>query len=115
MYLGAISSQKSINAIYKLEPIVIKDTSATDYLQYPEDAQKEGIKSIISLPIAFSEKLIGVLRLYNHQTWDISESDLETLVLFGDHLGMAMMYTRLLNAFLKIKETVSDVHDIWIS
>ena len=111
---GAISSQKSITAIYNQKPVVIIDTFNTDLLQYPEDAQKEGIKSIISLPVVFSGKVIGALRLYNLQSWDVSNHDLETLMLFADHVGMAMMYTRLLNAFMLIKDTVEDVHDIWV-
>jgi len=111
---GAISSQKSITAIYHQKPMVIVDTSDTDLLQYPEDAHREGIKSIISLPVVFSGKVIGALRLYNHQSWEVSEQDIETLMLFADHVGMAMMYTRLLNAFLQIKQTVQEVHDIWI-
>ena len=111
---GAISSQKSIAAIYNQKPVVISDTSNTDLLQYPEDAQKEGIKSIISLPVVFSGKIIGALRLYDHQAGDVSDHDLDTLMLFADHVGMAMMYTRLLNAFVLIKNTVEGVHDIWI-
>lgn len=111
---GAISSEKSIAAIYNKEPVVIPDTAHTDLLQYPEAAQKEGIQSIISLPLVFSGRVIGALRLYNHESWDISDRDLEALMLFADHVGMAMMYTRLLNAFTLIKDTVEDVHDIWV-
>lgn len=110
---GAISSEKSIAAIYKQKPVMIQDTAATDLLQYPEAAIKEGIKAIISLPVVFNGKVIGALRLYNHESWDISDRDVETLMLFADHVGMAMMYTRLLNAFTVIKETVMDVHDLW--
>ncbi len=111
---GAISSQKSIAAIYNKEPQKIIDTASTDLLQYPEETQKEGIKSIISLPVVFSDKVIGALRLYSHDSWDISDYDLEALMLFADHVGMAMMYTRLLNAFVHIKDTVENIHDIWI-
>ncbi len=111
---GAISSQKSITAIYNKKPKVIEDTANTDLLQYPEDARKEGIQSIISLPVVFSGKVIGALRLYNHKPWDVSVSDIETLMLFADQVGLSMMYTRLLNAFMLIKDTVEDVHDIWV-
>ncbi len=111
---GAISSKKSIAAIYSKKPTVIEDTATTDLLQYSEDAQKEGIQSIISLPVVFSGKVIGALRLYNHKPWDVSVSDIETLMLFADQVGLSMMYTRLLNAFMLIKDTVEDVHDIWV-
>ncbi len=112
---GAISSEKSIAAIYKQKPVMIHDTAKTDLLQYPEDAQKEGIKAIVSLPVVFSGKVIGALRLYNHESWKISDQDVETLMLFGDHVGMAMMYTRLLNAYTIIKDTVMGVHELWIN
>jgi len=111
---GAISSQKSIAAIYNHKPMVIMDTADTTLLQYPEAAQKEGIKSIISLPVIFSRKVVGALRLYNHQSWTVSDHDLEILMLFADHVGMAMMYNRLLNACMLIKDTVGDIHDIWV-
>lgn len=110
---GAISSEKSIAAIYKQKPVMIQDTSASDLLQYPDAAIKEGIKAIISLPVVFNEKVIGALRLYNNESWQISDRDVETLMLFADHVGMAMMYTRILNAFTAIRKTVMDVHDLW--
>ncbi len=111
---GSISTDKSISTLYKHKPVVISDVTDTDQLQYPEDAEKEGIKAIVSLPIVFSGKIIGALRLYSHKPWVISENDLETLLLFADHVGMAMMYTRLLNAFKIVKDTILDVHDVWI-
>jgi signal transduction protein with GAF and PtsI domain len=110
---GAISSRRSIAAIYNQEPVVIKDTAATDLLQYPQEAQDEGIKSIVSLPVVFSGKVLGALRLYSHDSWAVSDADLEILMLFADHVGMAMMYTRLLNALRRIKQTVDDVHPVW--
>ncbi|MCK5311784.1 MAG: GAF domain-containing protein [Desulfobacteraceae bacterium] len=110
---GNISSEKSITAIYSQTPIVINDTSNTDLLQYPEAAQKEGIKAIVSLPVVFSGKIIGAIRLYSGEPWEISEQDLETLMLFADHVGMAMMYTRLLNVYTTIRDTVMDVNEVW--
>lgn len=112
---GRISSKKSIAAIYDGKPVVINDISHTDHLQYPEAAIKEGIKAIVSLPIVFSGKVIGALRLYHHSHWEITEHDIDTLMLFADHVGMAMMYTRLLTAYTTIRETVQSVHDVWFS
>lgn len=84
---GAISSEKSIAAIYRQKPVMIQDTSTTDLLQYPEAAINEGIKAIISLPVIFNEKVIGALRLYNQESWKISDKDVETLMLFTDHVA----------------------------
>ena len=96
------------------EPIVIRDVTESDRLQYPKDAQKEGISAIVSLPIRLHGKLIGVLRLYHYEQWDVSERDLDSLMIFTENIGLALMYTRLLQALKSVKETVEEVHPIWL-
>ncbi|MGA7145028.1 MAG: GAF domain-containing protein, partial [Desulfobacterales bacterium] len=76
MNKGPVLVKKSLDHQLRGEPVVIRDVAASDRLQYPKDAQKEGIRAIISLPVKLQGKLIGVLRLYHHETWDISERDL---------------------------------------
>ena len=107
---GTVSSDKSIGATLTGRAAVISDTSKTDQLQYPEDAQKEGIAAMVSIPIEFYGQTIGVLRLYHSEIWDISETDLDSLVLVGKNIALAMMYTRLLNAVQDIKDSVNGLH-----
>ncbi len=107
---GTVLSDKSIGSTLTGRAAVISDTSKTDQLQYPEDAQKEGIAAMVSIPIEFYGKVIGVLRLYHSETWDISETDLDSLKLVGKNIALAMMYTRLLNAIQDIKDSVYGLH-----
>jgi len=111
---GPILSNKSIGAALRGEPVVVRDTAKTNQLQYPEDAKKEGIGAIVSLPIKFYGKVIGALRLYHFETWDISEQDLDSLLVLSEIIGLAMMYTRLLNALQDVKDTTNDVHRVWL-
>ena len=106
---GPLFVEKSIGPSLKAEPILIGDVSKTDRLQYPEDAKKEGIGAIVSLPIKFYSETIGALRLYHYEPWDISERDLDSLLLLGENIGLAMMYTRLLNSLQSIKETIKEL------
>jgi len=99
---GPVFVNKSIGE----ELIAIKDITKTDILQYPEDAQKEGIESIVSLPIKFYGETIGSLRLYHYEVWELSDRDLDSLQLLAENIGLAMMYTRHLNALQSIKETM---------
>jgi len=115
MNKGPVLVKKSIEHKLRGEPIVIRNVSKSDRLQYPEDARKEGIDAIISLPIKLSGKFIGVLRLYHYDEWDISERDLDSLMLLTENIGLAIMYTRLLHALRSVKETVNEVHPIWLS
>lgn len=70
---GPLLTGKSIRATLKREPVIIRDVKKTDRLQYPDDAENEGIGAIISVPIIFNHNAVGALRLYHHQAWDISE------------------------------------------
>jgi len=114
MNKGPILVKKSLDHQLRGEPIVIRDVTESDRLQYPKDAQKEGISAIVSLPIRLHGKLIGVLRLYHYEQWDVSERDLDSLMIFTENIGLALMYTRLLQALKSVKETVDEVHPIWL-
>lgn len=111
---GPILSERSIADTFKGKPFVIRDVKNTDRLQYPLDAEKEGIAAIVSVPIKFSGKVIGALRLYHHEVWDISDSDLDSLLVLSENIGLAMTYTRILKAVRTIRYTVDDIHDIWM-
>jgi len=104
---GLIRASKSMAETFKGKPVVTADVSKDKTLQYPEEAKKEGIAAIISIPVVFLGEVIGTLRLYHHQVWDISHQDLDSLNLLGENIGLAMTYTRLLNAVQSIDEVIN--------
>ncbi len=109
---GPLLTAKSIGATLKGQPIVVRDVNKTDKLQYPEDAKNEGIGAIVSVPILFYNKIIGALRLYHNDAWDISDKDVDSLMVLAENVGLAMTYTRLLNALTTIKYAVNEVQPI---
>ena len=111
---GPVLSDKSITDTFKGKPIVIPDVNNSNRLQYPQDAKKEGIGAIVSVPINFSGRVIGALRLYHKQVWDISERDVDSLLVLAENIGLAMTYTRVLKALKTIRYTVDDIHGIWM-
>jgi signal transduction protein with GAF and PtsI domain len=104
---GPVVFDKSIGCIQTEDSIVIKDVKKTDLLQYPEEAQAEGIRAIVSMPVLFYGDTMGALRLYHHQPWDVSVPDLDSLMTLAEVIGLAMMYTRLLYAAQSFKEAVA--------
>jgi transcriptional regulator with GAF, ATPase, and Fis domain len=111
---GPILVKKSIDQKMRGEPIVISNVSQTDRLQYPQDAKKEGIQAIVSLPINLHGRLIGVLRLYHYETWEVSPGDLDSMTVLADIIGLALMYTRLVNALQSVKAVLGEVHPVWL-
>ena len=111
---GPVLSDKSISNTFKGKPTVIPDVNNTDRLQYPQDAKDEGIGAIVSVPINFNGRVVGALRLYHNDVWDISDRDIDSLLVLSENIGLAMTYTRVLNALKTIRYTVDDIHSIWL-
>ena len=101
---GPLSAPKSITETFKGKPVIIPDIAKDDTLQYPLAAQEEGIKAIVSIPVTFSNEIIGVLRLYHKDTWALSDTDLDSLHVLAGQIGLAMTYSRLRNAVKIISE-----------
>jgi GAF domain-containing protein len=62
---GPISPHESITEGLKGKTVIIEDTSNDERLQYPRETLKEGIKSMVCVPMRSHEKVIGVMRLYS--------------------------------------------------
>ena len=61
------------------------------------------------MPIFFLKEVIGVLRLYHHKAWDVSDQDVESLLILGEQIGLAMMFSRLLNTMQAVRESFKDL------
>lgn len=111
---GPILVDKSIKLPLNLKPVIITDTDGSDRLQYPEKAKKEGIRSIVSLPVNLRGKLIGALRIYHSEPWQVSEIELSYLRLLTLNIGMALRYFRLSAAVQCTKDILDEIHPIWL-
>ncbi len=111
---GPILVDKSIKLPLNLKPVIITDTSGSDLLQYPEKAKKEGIRSIVSLPVNLRGKIIGALRIYHSEPWQVSELELSYLRLLTLNIGMALRYFRLSAAVQCTKDILDEIHPIWL-
>ena len=111
---GPVLSDKSIARTIKGEPIVVSDIHESDLLQYPKQAEEEGIRAVVSLPIQLYGRVIGALRLYHRDVLEMSQPDIDSLMLLAEIVGLAMTYTRLLNAMRNVKGAVDEIHAVWL-
>ncbi len=109
---GPLSMPKSINQTFRGSPVVIPDIMKNNVLQYPDEAKKEGIAAIVSLPIIFLEEVVGVLRLYHFKVWKISDPDLDSLRVLADTIGLAMTFARYHNAVHSIAEVIGNTFSV---
>lgn len=111
---GPILVDQSLKLPSNLKPVIISDTEGSDRLQYPEKAEREGIRSIVSLPVNLRGKIIGALRLYHSEPWSVSELELSFLRLLTLNIGMALRYFRLAAVVKSTKDTLDEIHPIWL-
>ena len=58
-------------------------------------AEKEGIVSILSVPIVMHRKLIGALRVYTSEPWELTLEDVSFVQALAQLAGMAIEMSRL--------------------
>jgi len=61
-----------------------------DYFQYPEDIRKEGIASMICLPLAMEKMVLGVFCVYSTESYYLSDEDTKFFSLMADLTALAI-------------------------
>ncbi len=92
---GPLSALKSISHDLKEGPVAIYDISDDPRIQYPEEAKKEGISSILSVPVSSGERLIGALRVYTSEPWEFTLEDVNFVQALAQLTSMAIEMNRL--------------------
>jgi GAF domain-containing protein len=92
---GPLSAMRSIARSLKDGPVAIWDVTDDARIQYPDAAKKEGIFSILSVPIAVREKPIGALRVYSAEPWEATLDDVNFVQAVAQIAGMALEISRL--------------------
>ena len=104
---GDVNPKKSLGETLLGDVVVIRDVSNDPNLQYPQEALKEGIKSIVGIPVAVGNIMVGTLRLYFDSTKDISSEEMEYLKMMALHVGLSL---RKSFYFESIKNSTTNIH-----
>jgi len=92
---GPVSSLRSIaSALQDRQAVAIFDVSDDPRIQYPDAAIKEGISSILAVPIIIGKNLIGSLRIYTGVPWEFTLEDVNFAEAVAQVFGMALELCR---------------------
>lgn len=108
---GPLSALKSITDALNEGPVAIYDVSDDPRLQYPEAAGKEGIASILAVPIIIRDRTIGALRVYTAEPWEFTLDDVNFVQAMANMAGMAIdiaKYYKGLKDSIEILKTLRD-------
>jgi len=92
---GPLSGMHSIASSLQNGPVLIHDVMDDPRIQYPEEAQKEGISSILSVPMVVRQKPIGALRVYSAEPWEATLEQVNLVQAVAQIAGMALELSRL--------------------
>ncbi len=73
---GPVLTDKSITQALEGQLVAIKNAVEDERVQYRQEAQQEGIASILSVPMMAKEKTIGIMRVYTAEPRDFTDNDL---------------------------------------
>ncbi len=97
---GPVTSDKSITEAMMGKAVSIYDVGQDTRAIYPKEAAEEGIRSILSVPIALKGTVIGVLRIYTSELRDFSDDETTFLSSLAEQAALAMENARM---FQKLK------------
>jgi len=76
---GPVRSDAVISEVLRGNPVAIQDAVQDPRVQYKEQAKREGIASMLSVPLMPEGEVIGVMRIYTSEQRQFSLEDIEVL------------------------------------
>ena len=92
---GTVSALRSIADSLKEGPVAVFDVRDDPRIQYPEAAEKEGIASILSVPVMVGDEAIGAMRVYTDEKWDFTLDDVNFVQALAQIAGVLIEMSRL--------------------
>ena len=109
---GPVSALRSIAQSLEEGPVAIYDVMDDPRIQYPKEAQKEGIASILSVPIVFGGNILGAIRVYTSEPWEFSLDDVNFVQALAQIAGGAIAmarYVKGLKSSIEVLKTMKEV------
>lgn len=92
---GTIDTEEPIFKALKGEPIVIQNAPEDDRINFPEATRKEGIQSILVVPIPIRGEINGILRLLTKKPRSFTPDEIDFVTALADQCGIAIENARI--------------------
>ncbi|MFC1918983.1 GAF domain-containing protein [Chloroflexota bacterium] len=102
---GPVSADKSIAEALEGKVVPVLHAATDDRVQYREQAEKEGIASIISIPMQLREEVIGVIRVYTAEPYEFTLDDMYFMAVVANLGAIALENARLYETVQKDYDT----------
>jgi signal transduction histidine kinase len=107
---GSVDLDKSLvdRGALRGKPVAVLDVTKDPGFQYPEEARKEGIRSVLCVPLRVREQTIGVLRMYTAGIHRFTDEEIEFLSTLASQGAVAMENARTYQRLEDLEQAKSD-------
>lgn len=91
---GPVDYDKSIEDALSGKAVSIYDITSDTNAKYRAEAEQEGIRSILSIPVKSNKEIIGVLRMYTSEPVKYKDDDLKFMAAIAEQAAIAIINAR---------------------
>jgi GAF domain-containing protein len=102
---GPVRVGKIISDVLEGKPIAVLDAATDERVLYREQAKKEGIASMLSVPMKLRGEVIGLLRLYTAKPCRFTKDDTDFVGIIANLAAIALENLRAYDIIQKDYET----------
>ena len=94
---GHVSTHRGITELcMQNKVIIIEDVQADLRVQYPREAQEEGIRMMLDVPLFLGDNVVGIVRIFFTEQRKFSDEELSFLVSIAEQCACAIDKARLI-------------------
>ena len=93
-------------AIKTAKPVVVYDVQNDKMYAYRDLAAKEGLTSMVAVPMILKDKAIGVINVYTKEPHRFTDEEVNVLQMVANQAAVAVENTKLMEEALKAKEAL---------
>ena len=110
---GPVDADKSIMASMRGETVFIANAAESSLVQYPDEARKAGIATILSVPMSVKDNIIGVLRIYTAEPREYKKIEQEFSAGLADMSAIAIENARIYSYLELNHQTLINDVSLW--
>lgn len=103
-----VGESVSGRAVLEKKPITVLDVTKEKSYMYPDVAKKEGVVSMISVPMIMGDKVIGVINSYLTQPHAYTETEIKMLQVVANQAAVAIENTKLRQENIEAKQALEE-------
>jgi GAF domain-containing protein len=91
------------------KPVYVENLQDDARVQYPKAAAKEGITSMLSVPVKSHGEVLGLIRIYHGTPREFHHEDVDTLCVLAEQLGLVIENNGLKNFLDGVKTAMESL------